>query len=154
MNLLSESANYIISNEGSRYCYFLFSGSPESKRRMSNFAHNYNVTAGAVEQYNDEYSYFLTPINKLKDKLLELFCNEIISERENIDYAIAHDNEGGIINVSWCEQKVNELANARLSEFWNKIEFKSMFSSFERAVVYAEHAMGLYQDAEPELLTA
>ena len=154
MNLLQEQASYIISNEGSRYCYFLFSGNPESKRRMSNFAHNYNVTAGAVEEYNDEYSYFLAPISKLKSKLLELFSNEIIQSKDAIDYAIAHDDEGGIINVSWCEQKVAALAQGKLDEFFSRVEFKSMFSSFERAVVYAEYAIGSYSYAEPELLTA
>ena len=154
MNLIQESAHFIVSNQNSNYCYFLFSGDNATKKRIVNFIHNYGVTTGAVEQYNEEYHYCMAPFDRLQDKLLELFKNETILERENIDYMVSVDEDGCVSDITWCNQKVFGIAKNKLADFMAKVEFSCKFQVYERATAYNEHGVGIYQDAEPEMLTA
>ena len=157
ISLLQESATYTISNSGSAYIAFFFKGENDFIQRMSNFLYNYGVIKnGEIHKYVESQYYARTPMDNFKRALMDLFRGETILEKSNIDYCVVSDEDGGVTDVNWNDEKVEALTLDKFNSFWSLIEFQNMPVGDTRSFFHHAdgYSIGGYQDAEPELLTA
>jgi hypothetical protein len=155
-SILDEECEFVISNPTSNYCEFFFKASPEVINRISNFIHNYGVTTGKIHKYTEGQHYIYAPIDRIKDGLLQCFRGEIIlkGDENQIDYVIENGEDGEVNDITWNEEKLMNLAQEKLSLFWEKIQFINMIQNYESSMSYAEeYNIGYIHNEEPELLT-
>ncbi len=147
--LLTETGSFTVSDSSSRYLAFLFAGNDEFLERTKNLCVNYGIVErGSFHKFRDQHYYCLTPLDRLKDGLLNYFRGEVIFEKsEEINYvATALKDELGDtveITVDWDEQKVMELAECKLNRFFGeKVRWENILDLSQKYSPAAEYSLG------------
>ena len=152
ITLMAETGTFIISSpldskrEGA--ISFFFKGDDSFINRMTNFCYNYGLTEnGKIYKYQDFHFYVYTTLTRLKDALVQLFKAEIIQSHKNIDYQAIYDEELGS-DVTWNEQKVNDLAEEEFKNFWaSKIISQNLLINYASTPAFIDElGMGYVND--------
>lgn len=153
--LLSETGEFYLDNQTSKYVNFAFKGDEGFITRTSNFLFNYAAVKN-THKINEDFYYCHVPLDRLKRALFLVFRAEIVQEKASlIDYVAKQitDEVGDVVEVQveWDEVKLEELANKRLEQFFiEKITVQDLNLYPNNCPFIGEYGVGCYQDAEPE----